>query len=441
MRRISKHLSLACEGGAVYRLLLQGVSQQELEIQKDLLTAAYGAETRLHPAATSRIVGAVQRHQAKLGAVNASTALHLLAQATSGPTSLPSVATVATQLLHAATRPGAEPRDLAVASWASAKLQLSSSDALQALQDAIQASADRLDGQDVANVCWAFASVDSSVASRTHLFATLADAAVPKIRDHFSARHVAITCWALAKVRLPHDDFILAAAGAMQGSKAADWMPQDLSNFLWSSAALRCDLPLPLELIAQRAAQITWQQFKPQELSICMWAAYTLGVVDGRGASIRAVKRMLQHAAREIRVRGAQDFEARHLLNSAWALARWQRHCRLLGWQQECKDYVCRPALRILLEEAARNGGFQRFRPHELSRLIWAVASQSCLKLRPMGPPLLDYVRRPEKLMGFDPDALVSLVTSLAWILERLVWELPGRRTHSRIKKWTVERK
>jgi hypothetical protein len=37
-----------------------------------------------------------------------------------------------------------------------------------------------------------------------------------------------------------------------------------------------------------------------------MWAAYTLGVVDGRGASIRAVKRMLQHAAREIRVRGAE---------------------------------------------------------------------------------------------------------------------------------------
>ena len=84
MQRISKHLSLACEGGAVYRLLLQGVSQQQLEIQKDLLTAAYGAEsrlTRLHPAAHSRIVGAVQRHQAKLGAVNASTALHLWLEA------------------------------------------------------------------------------------------------------------------------------------------------------------------------------------------------------------------------------------------------------------------------------------------------------------------------------------------------------------------------
>ena len=44
---------------------------------------------------------------------------------------------------------------------------------------------------------------------------------------------------------------------------------------------------------------------------------------------------------------------------------------------QECKDYVCRPALRILAE-AATKGGLERFRPHELSRLIWAVASQSC---------------------------------------------------------------
>ena len=48
-------------------------------------------------------------------------------------------------------------------------------------------------------VCWAFASMDSAV-SRRQFFATLADAAVPKLRDRFSPRHVAITCWALAKV-------------------------------------------------------------------------------------------------------------------------------------------------------------------------------------------------------------------------------------------------
>lgn len=53
--------------------------------------------------------------------------------------------------------------------------------------------------------------------------------------------------------------------------QADGWMPQDLSNFLWSSAALRCDLPLPLELIAQRAAQLTWQQFKPQDAQGTHW--------------------------------------------------------------------------------------------------------------------------------------------------------------------------
>jgi len=30
-----------------------------------------------------------------------------------------------------------------------------------------------------------------------------------------------------------------------------------------------------------------------------------------------------------------QDFEPRHVMNAAWALARWQRHCRLMGWPQE----------------------------------------------------------------------------------------------------------
>lgn len=42
-------------------------------------------------------------------------------------------------------------------------------------------------------------------------------------------------------------------------------MPQDLSNFLWASASLRCDVPLPLDVLAARAADLRWQHFKPQE--------------------------------------------------------------------------------------------------------------------------------------------------------------------------------
>lgn len=41
-------------------------------------------------------------------------------------------------------------------------------------------------------------------------------------------------------------------------------MPQDLSNFLWASASLRCDVPLPLDVLAARAADLRWQHFKPQ---------------------------------------------------------------------------------------------------------------------------------------------------------------------------------
>ncbi|CAJ1456130.1 unnamed protein product, partial [Effrenium voratum] len=147
------------------------------------------------------------------------------------------------------------------------------------------------------------------------------------------------------------------------------------------------------------------------------------------GSSALAVKRMLQHAAREIRNHGAKDFEPQHLMNAAWALARWQRHCRLNGLPQECKDYVCRPALRVLATEAAHHA--HHFRAREMSRLVWALASQSCLKLREMGPPLLDFSRR--HATELDPDDLISLVTSLAWMLERLVWEVPARRTRSTV--------
>jgi len=50
--------------------------------------------------------------------------------------------------------------------------------------------------------------------------------------------------------------------------KAENWMPQDLSNFLWASASLRCDVPLPLDVLAARAADLRWHHFKPQELLI-----------------------------------------------------------------------------------------------------------------------------------------------------------------------------
>ena len=216
--RISKHLSLACEGGAVYRLLLQGVSQKDLEIQKDLLTAAYGRhdKSKLHPAATSRILDTVHHHKAHLGAVNASTALHLLAQTRQAG----EVAKVA-DLIMSVVAGSAEPRDLAIASWASARLELGQvdgcSEALQALQDAIHVAAFKLEGQDVANVTWAFATLCPQKAKK--LLEKLAQESSIKLKE-FSPRHLAITTWSLAKVKVRNDDFMLAAVHVLKRSKA-----------------------------------------------------------------------------------------------------------------------------------------------------------------------------------------------------------------------------
>ncbi|CAK8987285.1 Uncharacterized protein SCF082_LOCUS910 [Durusdinium trenchii] len=322
--------------GAVYRLLLSGVSKSELEIQKELLTAAFGHDPpedagNFHPKATARIAGAAAARRQELGAVNASTALHLLAQARKPG----EVCGIAPDLIITVVGGAAQPRDLAIASWAAARLSVDAfkadaghAEALQALQEAVKVEASQ-------GILWHLAEHSTSRISA------------------FSPRHLAILTWALAKTKLRHETL----------------MKSDLSNFIWASAVLRCDSPL--EQMASRAAALRWEKFRPQELSIAMWAAYSLGVAERKGSAQRAVKRMLQHGAREIR-----DFEPLHLMNAAWALARWQRHCRLAGLPQECKDYVCRPALRILAAEAAKD--FSRFGARELSRLMWAVASQSC---------------------------------------------------------------
>merc|ERR1719410_1875865 len=149
-----------------------------------------------------------------------------------------------------------------------------------------------------------------------------------------------------------------------------------------------------------------------------------IGVNDDRPVTHVNVQRLLQHAARQVRNAGASGFEPRHCTNAAWALARWQRHCRLTGVPQECKPAVCRPALRALAAEAI--GMLNKFEVKELSRLLWALGSQSCLQLRLFAPGLVPDFQRCGRLDGLDADELISVVTVFSWMLERAVWEKMG---------------
>ena len=286
MSRISKHLTLACEAGAVYRLLNQGVSKLELQIQRELLGAAFGnsdstsRSNRPDPGATARILKTVHEWKDQLGAVNASTALHLLAQSSpSSPGAAPSRISSQSSLhrecaeLVLCTVGGhAQPRDLAIASWAAARLQLesapeeskeSTAESLQALKNAIAACVPRLDGQDMANVGWAFATMQLQEAAE--LLEVLAQEASTKVQN-FEPKHMVVLTWALAKAKVCSEDFCWAAANQAQKSKASKWMPQDISNFLWAYAVLRCEAPVPMEILAARAAELHWKQFRPQEL-------------------------------------------------------------------------------------------------------------------------------------------------------------------------------
>ena len=271
MSRISKHLTLACEAGAVYRLLNQGVSKQELQIQKELLGAAFGDSDSggsPEPGSTARILRSVHAWKHKLSAVNASTAMHLLAQSDPSTVPLRSLHRDSLELILSTVGGNAQPRDLAIASWAAAKLNLASADsaesALLALNNAIAASAPRLDGQDMANVGWAFATMQLQVSSE--LLTALGQEASTKLHQ-FEPKHMVVFTWALAKTKVHLDDFCWAAANEARQSRANKWMPQDISNFLWAFAVLRCEAPAPLEVLAARAAALHWSKFRPQETS------------------------------------------------------------------------------------------------------------------------------------------------------------------------------
>jgi len=320
-----------------------------------------------------------------------------------------------------------QPRDLAISSWSAARLALEEAGPLEALGTAILDAKAVFDGQDVANIVWAFATLRA--ANHEEVLRAMCTRALPAMHD-FAPRHLVGVAWGLASARVYHTEYFEAAARVAEASRASHWVPQDVANFLWAFAITKCTGVSPMSVVVSHAAKLGWDAFQPQELSISMWSAMTMGVADARPVVHANVQRLLQHAARQVRNAGAKGFEPRHLTNVAWALARWQRHCRLTGLRQECKAAVCRPALRAVAGEAS--GRLGELNPHELSRFLWALGSEGCLHLRVLAPGLVADLRRPGRLSELDVEELVSVVTVLSWTLERAVWEPKvGQKRHT----------
>lgn len=394
--------------GVVYRLLKDGVSERALKIQQQLLDVA---------PEHNRLASVTASHLTEMDTTNASTALHLLAQ--HAGLSMEDKALASPLVEKILGDPKVQPRDVALAAWSLARLAVKDEVVLAALASAVRSSMDELNGQDAAQVAWAFATLQT--AQGESLLSDVANSASRRL-DDFSPRHVVGVLWALGAARVRNEDYCWAAAAVTESTKANQWVSQDVANFLWAFAVLGCEAPPPLVVIVSCAAELGWRHFQPQELSTCMWAAMTLGRRDPRPAARSSVQRLLQHAARELRdASRVQQLECQHLANVAWALARWQRHCRFSGWPQACKPATVRPVLRALAKEAAPR--LSEFGSRELSRFIWALGAESCLHIRLLAPPLLQELRRPKRLRAWDCDELVSVSTALAWAHERLFWE------------------
>ena len=74
------------------------------------------------------------------------------------------------------------------------------------------------------------------------------------------------------------EDFFWKADTILKKSRAKTWAPQDISNFMWAFAALRCECEPPVDVLLTRAGHLKWPSFAPQEMSIMMWAAMTIGI-------------------------------------------------------------------------------------------------------------------------------------------------------------------
>lgn len=423
---ISKHL--AHEGGTAYQLLRRGVQGTNLDVQRELLDAGSAAQGAL-----TCLLDVVQRRTSGMDAVNASTALHLLAttsqdRSSSSSGSSSSIRTssivAARELLRCVVGDGAaQPRALAISAWSAAQLRVDG-EALDSLGDAVVRTRGVFEGQDAANVVWAFATLRPP--KHVEVLRAIATKATPLL-DQFTPRHLVGIAWGLAVARVQHTEFFAAAAKAAETDKAAHFVPQDVANLLWAYAAARLKTAAPMAALTARTAVLGWDTFAPADTAVAMWAAMSIGVEDRRPATHAHVQRLLHFAARHLRQVGASGFEARHLTNAAWALARWQRHCRLHGLRQQCKAALVRPALRALAQESASR--FGEFSSNELSRFLWSLGSESCLRLRVLAPGLVVDFRRPSRLAEMDSGEMMTVATALSWSLERAVWERQGVRS------------
>ena len=103
--------------------------------------------------------------------------------------------------------------------------------------------------------------------------------------DKLNPQDISNLCWAYAKVGLGHVDMRildLLIEGATQS--IADFKPQALANTVWAFATLNHEAPALFDTIAA-ASQSSIADFKPQELANTAWA---FAIVDFNESSILA---------------------------------------------------------------------------------------------------------------------------------------------------------
>eukprot|EP00665_Eupelagonemidae_sp_cell47_P001606 gene1605-160_t len=149
----------------------------------------------------------------------------------------------------------------------------------------------------------------SRVAGARELFAAVAEAAVPRLRE-FEPQNLANTAWAYAKAGHAAPALLEAIAAAAV-PRLHDFTTQALANTVWAYAKAGHAAPALLEAIAA-AAVPRLRDFDPQELANTVWAYATAG---------HSAPALLDAIAAAV-VPRLRDFDPQNLANTAWAYAK-----------------------------------------------------------------------------------------------------------------------
>ncbi|DBA96718.1 TPA: hypothetical protein ACH3X1_015560 [Trebouxia sp. C0004] len=257
---------------------------------------------------------------------------------------------------------------------------------LTRLKDMILKHAERFSARNIANTLWALAKMMHNPGDA--FLNSLGVEAGKKVTD-FNAQNHANTVWAFATLgHNPGTDVLRVMAKDAEG-KVGKFTAQNMSNTLLAYAKLEHHPGHLMEVMAAEALR-KLDTFTPQALSNTVWGFSKLEVVHEK----------LLDAVAAIALRKLQSFNGQNIANTVWAYANLGYDPgALMDAIAQCSEYR-----------------MQEFSPQNISNILWAYA-----KLGKLHPELMEAaaLHSCALMTTFQPQSIANIIWAYATLAHR----------------------